>query len=143
LPAEVTATSTHYGHPTCCRLSPASTSVAQLPVLFYPDLLEVRDNGRKREYGNLGRFVALELTEGEHVIEIRFVGVRWANRLSASAVVLVFVLLAASVLRSLRRRLSPGPDAPPRDSAPAPAWGRQFLRSRSRLSRAGSRSLPR
>ena len=54
----------------------------QLPVLYYPRLLEVRDNGNPIAYGNVGRFVALELSPGPHRIDVRFAGVGWANLLT-------------------------------------------------------------
>jgi hypothetical protein len=53
-------------------------------LLYYRHMLEVRDNGKAVRYGNLGRLVALELGPGPHVIEVRFVGIRWANWVSAA-----------------------------------------------------------
>ncbi|MGD1276702.1 MAG: hypothetical protein ABR964_05710 [Tepidisphaeraceae bacterium] len=57
----------------------------EMPVLYYPRVLEVRDNGRPVAYGNAGRFVALPLQPGAHQISVRFIGVHWANVLGALA----------------------------------------------------------
>jgi SAM-dependent methyltransferase len=66
----------------------------------------VRLNGRAVDYGNLGRFVALELPAGEHRIRLHFRGVVWANVLSAATWlgVLAAILLSLSVhlLRRIR-----------------------------------------
>jgi hypothetical protein len=59
--------------------------LVQLPVFFYPNMLQIRDNDRLISYGNLGHFVALRLPPGDHVITAHFVGVGWANILSLLA----------------------------------------------------------
>jgi hypothetical protein len=95
--------------PTRCTLSTPVPCLVQLPVLFYPRLLEVRDNGRAVPYGNLDKYLALIVPPGDHDIRVRFAGLRWANRLSAAA--WAGVLLALPILacvgwwrRFLRRR---------------------------------------
>jgi hypothetical protein len=113
LAAEAIRTTTRYGPPTVCRVHADRTCLAQLPVFFYPGMLRVRDNGRVVRHGNLGVYAALELAPGDHVVAIRFVGVRWANGISvAAALGLLAAWPAARAWRSLRRRT--------RRAAPAP-----------------------
>jgi hypothetical protein len=97
-------------------------TLVQLPVLYYPGLLSVRDRqtGRPIPYGNIGRLVAVRLPPGRHRIEVTFVGVRWANVVSASA--WAFVLAGAVWLawrhvaaRRRRRRRTPS-TCPSRDA---------------------------
>jgi hypothetical protein len=83
--------------------------LVQLPVLFYPRLLEVRHNGRVVSYGHLDKYLALLVPPGDHDIRVRFAGLHWANRLSAAAwagVLLALPVLAcASGWRRFRRRV--------------------------------------
>ena len=93
----------------------ARRTVVQLPVRFYPGLIDVRDNGRRPDAsGHVDGFLALDLPPGRHEIEVRFVGVRWANRLSALAWVGVGVCGAAAFATRIRAARAAGP-------APAPA----------------------
>jgi hypothetical protein len=79
--------------PICCYL--------QLPVLFYPHMLEVRDNGRRITHGNLNRFVAVPLQPGRHLVCVRFVGLVAANWLSGIAWCAWLVLGVWSIGRGL------------------------------------------
>ncbi|HJT75821.1 MAG TPA: 6-pyruvoyl-tetrahydropterin synthase-related protein [Gemmataceae bacterium] len=117
LTAEATRKATRYGQPTVARLHLDGPSLVQLPVLFYPRLLRVRDNGRTVPYGAVGKYLALPLGLGDHVIQVRFLGLRWANRLSLGGCALVLLAFAALGVRACRRRLR-GP--PPRFSEPRP-----------------------
>jgi hypothetical protein len=72
----------------------------EMPVLDYPGLIEVRDNGHLVKYHNAGRFVTLRLARGMHRIAIAFVGVRWANIVSLVAWVGVIVLLLFPAIQS-------------------------------------------
>jgi hypothetical protein len=74
-----------WGHPTVLRVAIAERSLVQLPVLYYPFILEVRHNGRTVPAENLGRWLALELPPGEHEIRVRVAGVGWANGISLAA----------------------------------------------------------
>lgn len=71
----------------------------EMPVLDYPGLLDVRDNGHRVEYHNAGRFLALELQPGKHHLAISFVGVKWANIVSLVAWTGVLVALLLSILQ--------------------------------------------
>jgi hypothetical protein len=82
--------------------------LAQLPVLYYPGLLRVRDGGRPVPQLSLNGLLTVPLGPGKHHIEVCFVGLRWANRASATAWYLVLAALAATAvvrpaLRSLGR----------------------------------------
>ena len=60
-------------------------ALVQVPVLYYPGLLRTTLNGHKTGYDHVGRFVAWSLPPGRHEIGVEFVGVRWANWVSAIA----------------------------------------------------------
>lgn len=72
----------------------------ELPVLDYPELLDVQDNGQRIDYSNSGRFLALRLNPGIHRLSIAFVGVRWANIVS----LLAWIGVIASLLVWIPRR---------------------------------------
>jgi hypothetical protein len=97
---------TRYGHPTITRLRLSQSGLVQLPVLFYPQLLEVRDNGKVVPCGSIAKYLGLRLGAGEHVIAVRFQGLRWANRLSLAGWVGVGLLLPVLAVLGYRRRLS-------------------------------------
>lgn len=63
--------------------------MVQLPVLYYPNLLEVRLDGRKVDYTGLPNryftMVGLKLEPGTHQISVEFVGLQWANLISLVA----------------------------------------------------------
>jgi hypothetical protein len=80
--ADVTRRQTVFGHPTVCRVAVAQRSLAQLPVLYYPHVLHVCIDGQEALYRSVGRYVAVELPIGEHTIAVRFIGIRWANKLT-------------------------------------------------------------
>jgi hypothetical protein len=85
IPAESVRPRMIWGHPSVCHLELAQPSLVQLPIMYYPRVLEVRLNGQIVPSRNLGRYVALELPPGEHTVSVRFVGLQWANRLSCVA----------------------------------------------------------
>lgn len=79
----------------------------EMPVLDYPGLLDVRDNGHRVEYHNAGRFLAIQLQPGSHHLAISFVGVKWANSISLLAwigvlgtLILLFVQHSLAWLRT-------------------------------------------
>jgi hypothetical protein len=97
---------TRYGHPTVHLIHATRPCLAQLPVFFYPGVLEVRDNRRTVAYSNLGCWTAVELEPGDHRITVRFVGLRWANRLSLLAALAALASAAFLGVRALRRRIA-------------------------------------
>lgn len=89
--------------------------LVQLPVLYYPDLLEVYVDGKKNPYFTLPTneytlpesdygfaLTSLKIMTGSHKISILFKGLSWANWISAIAW-LVLIVLTAFVL--LKKRL--------------------------------------
>jgi hypothetical protein len=68
---------------------PAPQTVVQLPVLYYPQVLDLTVDGqaveyfptRHRDYSVIG----LTLPQGDHLVRVRFRGLAWANWISAIA----------------------------------------------------------
>ncbi|MBI1915729.1 MAG: hypothetical protein HYS12_13500 [Planctomycetes bacterium] len=110
LSADEVLARTARGKKTVCRVRTAAPTLVQLPLLYYRHMLEMRDNGKAVRYGNLGRFVAVELGPGTHTIQVRFIGVRWANWVSAAG--WLGVLAAGLVLAVRRLRRGRGQAAP-------------------------------
>ena len=80
----------------------------QLPVLFYPDLLDVRIDGQAARYLALPDrpyvLVGVELPPGRHDVTVRFRGLWWANWISGVAWLVAIGLVAASLVRVPRLR---------------------------------------
>ncbi len=96
---------------TTCTISvPPEVGLAQLPVLFYPSLLDVRVNGQAVAYVPLAHqtyaLVGVRLPPGSHDISVRFRGLAWANWVSAAAWLVAAAAIALSFVRipSLRGR---------------------------------------
>lgn len=68
----------------------------QVPVLFYPGMLDVKVDGRKAPYYSMGYTIGLAMTQGTHQVDVKFVGLRWANHLSLGLWILT--LAAGGVL---------------------------------------------
>jgi hypothetical protein len=79
------------GRPATYIIHTSQATLVQLPVLFYPDMLEIRDNGNLIAYDNIGRSTAIHLPPGDHTITADFVGVQWANILSSLTWICVFL----------------------------------------------------
>lgn len=102
------AASTRPGRVTRIVLSPERPLVAQLPVRFYPGLVEVRDNGRRvGHFGHIDGLVAVDLSPGRHELEVRFIGLRWANWVSGATCVAVLALAVAGGVATVRRGRNP------------------------------------
>jgi hypothetical protein len=98
------------GPTTRIDLAPQRPVVAQLPVLFYPGLIDVRDNGRRVErVGHVDGQLALALAPGRHELSVRFVGLRWANWVSAFAWVGTLAACGFAAVRPwhIRARIAP------------------------------------
>jgi hypothetical protein len=92
--------------PTTYVIQNREARLVQLPVLFYPNKVQIRDNGRIINYGNLGRSVVLLLSSGDHVITAHFIGIEWANILSLVTWIGVLSAFILIVIRYyLRNRL--------------------------------------
>ena len=91
------------GERTVADLSFPDRRVVQLPVLFYPGLLEVRADGRRvNRFGHVKGLLAIDLERGPHHITVGFVGVEWANVVSGMACLAVLTGAALVALRRLR-----------------------------------------
>ena len=80
----------------------------QLPVLFYPGLLDVRVDGLATPYLPLTYrsyvLVGVELPPGQHDVTVRFRGLWWANWISGAAWLAAISVFAASLVRVPRLR---------------------------------------
>lgn len=95
----------HKGKKTYCDISLAFdvNNIVQLPIFYYPDMLNIKVNGQKIEYiptkSSSFTFVGLRLPKGSYKIESYFQGVEWANWISIFA---WFVLIVSLLLYSIR-----------------------------------------
>ena len=74
-------------------------------MLYYPDLVSISVNKARVPFEQDGRFIEVNVPPGQHGIIVDFVGVRWANWLSAcgwAAVIIVIVIVAGGRLRHSR-----------------------------------------
>lgn len=92
------------GYPFSLQLSVWSAGLVQLPVFYYPGMIQVRDNGYQINYSNLDGFVSVLLEPGDHIIATRFVGVGWANTLSLWSWIIVLVTFVPFNIQRLRAR---------------------------------------
>jgi len=82
----------------------------QLPVLYYPGLLDVRIDGVAAEYLPLPHrsyvLATVDLPPGRHEVTAEFRGLWWANWISGAAWLAAFGVFAGSFVRvpRLRRR---------------------------------------
>jgi hypothetical protein len=95
-----------WGRWTVLRLHVAEPTLVQLPILYYPNMVRVEDNGQHVAAEHLGRRVALELQPGDHEIRVRVAGVSWANGASLAAWIAVALAGVWLCGRAWRRRLS-------------------------------------
>jgi hypothetical protein len=111
---------THPGRTTRIIVPDGGPRVAQVPVIFYPRLQDVRVDGRRAAtVGHVDGLLALGLPAGPHEVAVRFVGTRWANWASAAAWLPVLVAGGAATVRALRRPRPPSRDRHRVDSRPA------------------------
>ena len=99
-----TATRFQWGLKSRMRFDAPTRYVFQLPILFYPGgVMEVRDNGHKVRPHNMGHidgYLAILCRPGAHALNVRFIGVKWANRISGVAwLAVTFVAVAALAIR--------------------------------------------
>jgi hypothetical protein len=91
-----------YGARTHCDFVATNPAWLELPILYYPGLLGVYDNGRRVHYYNSGRFLTLPVSRGPHKILVTFAGVRWANVVS----IVGWIVLLAGLTLPLWQRLA-------------------------------------
>lgn len=94
-----------FGGKARCLFQASSRTLLELPVLYYPQTVDVRDNDKPVQYGNIGRFVTIRLEPGVHRITERYVGVAWANLLSGIAWIGILLVAIIAGLWRLARRL--------------------------------------
>lgn len=88
---------------TICNITvPPQAHLVQLPILYYPKLLDVKVNGKSIEYLPLSHkdlvLTGLRLQPGNYEISVDFVGIRWTNWISGIAwIVLIGFLLALMI----------------------------------------------
>jgi hypothetical protein len=92
---------TRYGVSTISTIKTTQSGFVQLPVLFYPNILRVRDNGQDIPYSTIERYVAVSLPPGEHIIDIQFIGVTWANIVSGVVALAVLAVLMVTTIKNL------------------------------------------
>ena len=93
-----------------CRVSvPAAVHLLELPVFYYPGLLNITLNGKVVPYFSvfyLNHLVAAIIPHaGDNVVKIQFRGLLWANYLSAVAwqlwgLLFIYIVLRAVVYKS-------------------------------------------
>lgn len=86
------------------QLAILEPTTVQLPFLYFPDLLTVTVDGRAVPYAALPcqnfALVSLKLPKGLHKIRVQFVGLRWANWLSALTVVGILAYTTWMILKN-------------------------------------------
>jgi hypothetical protein len=94
------------GATTSCLVSVPARTLAQLPVLFYPDLLHVTVDGRRASYLPTREgdrlLAAVDLDQGAHEVRATFRGLRWANWAGGAAGLLTAVYALGLLARSRR-----------------------------------------
>jgi hypothetical protein len=99
--------------------------VAQLPVLFYPHLLEVCVDGRRTDrFGHVDGHLAVDLPPGPHQLTAQVAGAEWTNWLSGIA----WLGVACAAVVALRRTFAtvwsgPRTSTPSAFPLPAAAFG--------------------
>lgn len=118
-----------FGRATKLRFESAEPVLLQLPVLYYPGLMRVEDRGEPIPYRNVGRYVAVELSPGRHRLDVRYVGVRWANWIGLLGWSVVGTTVVAAAAAASRRRASVrgGARRPPRPRVSAGQAGAACL----------------
>ena len=106
LPPEITLAAADWRrvwHHRVARLNYTATTevILEFPALYYPGMLDIRDHGQRIAYGHAGHFLALRVGPGTHHLRVRYVGVRWANYVSAGAWAAVVVGAFAAAFRWL------------------------------------------
>lgn len=97
------------GKYTKCNITvPAGTHVVQLPVSYYPYLLNIKVDGKQVSYqptvSGYTILAGVELSEGSHAIKSYFQGVWWANWMSALAWFAIFLIAGREMIKLLRTK---------------------------------------
>lgn len=84
--------------------------LVQLPIIYYPHLLDIKVNGKQTDYlpstSNDLVLSALKLAPGNYKLTAKFVGITWANWLSSVAwIATLLMLLSSGKARRAKRGL--------------------------------------
>lgn len=82
-------------HTQCNFYTQAAENTIQLPLTYYPDMLDVRVNGKETQYFSslymdYYNVVTLKLPSGSYIVTSTFRGLGWANWLSVMSWMVVF-----------------------------------------------------
>ncbi len=87
----------HENNKTICQINLKENTLVQLPVLYYPKLLDIRINGQKIAYFPSQHqsylLATLKLAPGNYLIQSYFRGFWWANWISGIAWLFCFLAL--------------------------------------------------
>ncbi len=72
-------------------------SVVELPIFYYPGMMNIKVNGHSVDYFNVGDKVAINLPAGENRVEFRFEGKQWANYMSLIALLLYSCIILSQL----------------------------------------------
>ena len=104
-----TAARVQLGRRSRLRFEAPTRQVVQFPFVYYPEgVIDVRDSGHKVRAHNMGHIdghLAVLTRPGHHALSVRFVGVRWANRVSGVAWLAVTVIALGALMVTVDRAL--------------------------------------
>lgn len=92
---------------TICKINvTAKENLLQLPVFYFPQLLDVIVDGKRMDYMPLAYQIfvltGLRLSPGDHIITVEFVGIRWANWISIITWTCFLILFVAVLVENFR-----------------------------------------
>ncbi|WFN36783.1 hypothetical protein L1994_11705 [Methanomicrobium antiquum] len=76
----------------------SNSLIVQLPVLYYPDMIEIKINGKSVTCMNIGNKVGVMVPPGKNEITYEFTGLKWTNYLSLTSL-FIFVIICLYQLR--------------------------------------------
>ncbi len=101
---------------TQCDFVVTKDQILQLPVLFYPDMLDIKVDGQSVSYEPIAwrkavsdaRFInpmlaSIKLSPGHHAVTAQFTGVRWANYFSIGLWIIFLLSAIFSFLKASAR----------------------------------------
>lgn len=80
--------------------------IVELPILYYPGMMDIKVNGNTVDYFNSGEYVAINLPAGENRVQFHFEGTRWANYLSIISLLLYGLIIMNQIKKYIRDSLA-------------------------------------